>query len=155
MQRVRIARLGGLAVVLLASVAAGAAEPRLDRVQLCTRADLVIIGEVTSDETLWTPGGGIERHAWVAVARTIRGPAQDTVQVTLPGGVLGASTHWVEDVPELHEASRYLLFLYRDAAGGLQVLGGEQGAVLIQPPDGGPGEPHLSALASVATCAVR
>lgn len=138
-------------LTLLVGSPAIAMQDRLTRFELCVRADLVVIGEVTSAETVWTEDG-IERHAWVAVGRTISGRPRDTVEVRLPGGTIGELRHWVEDVPELEEDLRYLLFLYEDWAGGLQVLGGDAGAVRIQPPAGGEGEPYISALASVGRC---
>lgn len=103
-------------------------------------------------ETVWAENGDIERHAWVAVQRSIRGTDVDTVEITLPGGTIGDLGHGVEDVPDLLIDRRYLLFLFRDERGGHQVLGGDAGAVLIAPANGGEGEPYIVALASVGRC---
>ena len=149
----RSPRIAALAVVLLAAPA-WAMQLELSRPELCSLADRVVIGEVTSQETLWAEGaeGGIVRRAWIAAGRDLRGSGSDTVEVLLPGGRIGEVQHRVEDVPDLHTDGRYLLFLHRHPDGSFGVLGGEQGAVRVQQPAGGAGEPFLSALASVGRC---
>jgi hypothetical protein len=154
------ARLGALAVILVAlslALPAAAMQMKLSRSELCSVSDVVVIAEVTSAETLWAPGddGAIFRRAWLTTWRAVAGQAADTVEVILPGGEIDGVSHHVEHVPELELDRRYLLFLQRGPDGSLGVVGGEAGAVLVAPPDGGLGEPYISALASVGGCRVR
>lgn len=112
---------------------AHALQIEMSRAELCQVADLVVVGEVTSGGTQWAshaPEGAIERIRWVRVTDVVRGVAQGTLEVVLPGGTIGDLTHWVEDVPELMINARYLLFLH-EVDGGLQIIGGEQGAVRV------------------------
>lgn len=149
-------RSTSLMTVLAVAIAGPSAAMQLElsRPELCGLAERVVIGEVTSGETLWAEGdtGGILRRVWLASERQLRGSGPDTVEIVLPGGTIGDVTHTVEDVPELDVDGRYLLFLSRNEAGSWQVIGGEQGAVRIQPPQGGDGERFVDALVSVGRC---
>ncbi len=137
----------------LASGAAWAAQMRVNREQLCGVSDLVVLAEVTSGETRWAtgPAGAIERVRWLHVHDLVRGATGDTIEVILPGGTIGGTGHWVEDVPELLGNTTYLLFL--DAVGeGFQVIGGDQGAIRVARRPGERGEPVADVLASVEVC---
>jgi len=140
------------ALALLVASPAAALQLQLSRPALCSIADRVLIGEVTSDEVHWTEEGGIARRAWIAVERDLRGHGEDTAELMLPGGVIGDIEHWVEDVPNLRMDGRYMLFLRDNPDGSYSVLGGDQGAVLVAPPAGGEGEAFIEALASVGRC---
>lgn len=125
--------LTSLLLSALAPSTAHALQPEMTLGELCEISDFVVTGEVTSGETRWAshaPEGAIERIRWIKLDDVLRGGIQGTVEVVLPGGTMGDLTHWVEDVPVLMTNARYLLFLY-EADGGLQVIGGEQGAVRI------------------------
>lgn len=144
-------------VVLVGLLTAGPAialQQQLSRPALCAMSDVVVIGEVTSAETVWAEGddGGILRRSWLATWRGIKGAPGDTVEVLLPGGTIGDVSHVVEDVPNLRIDSRYLLFLERLDDGSLQVVGGDAGAVLVAPSEGGDGESYIGALASIGSC---
>jgi hypothetical protein len=137
----------------LASGAAWAAQVKVSRPQLCEVSDLVVLAEVTSGETRWATGtaGAIERVRWLHVHDLVRGSAGDTIEVILPGGTIGGTGQWVEDVPELLGNTTYLLFL--DVVGtSLQVIGGDQGAVRVARRPGERGEPIADVLASVEVC---
>ncbi len=146
-------RIAALAVILFAAPA-WAMQLSMSRPALCSISDRVLIGEVTSAETLWAEGddGGIFRRVWIANERDLRGRGSDTVEVILPGGSLGDVHHRVEDVPDLSVDGRYLLFLRRADDGSFSVLGGDQGAARVQAPTGGAGERFIDALASVGRC---
>jgi len=137
----------------LASGAAWAAQHQVSRAELCEVSDLVVVAEVTSGETRWATGaaGAIERVRWLHVHDLVRGAAGETVEVLLPGGTIGATGQWVEDVPELLGNTTYLLFL--DAVGAsFQVIGGDQGAIRVARRPGERGEPLADVLASVEVC---
>jgi hypothetical protein len=123
------------------------------RAELCGVSDLVVVAEVTSGETRWAagPAGAIERVRWLHVHDLVRGAAGDTVEVTLPGGRIGGTGHWVEDVPELLGNTTYLLFLHATGE-GFEVIGGDAGAVRVARRPGERGEPIADVLASVEVC---
>jgi hypothetical protein len=127
-----VARLALLTALLLPAEAT-AAELALSPETLCLHADLVVIAEVTSTETLWAegPDGGLETRAWLAVLESVRGPAPPAVEVVLPGGERGGLRHWVEDVPVLGLDRTYLLFLVRDGEWWRPVAG-EQAAIPVR-----------------------
>ncbi len=149
----RTAQTVALLTVLMA-LPAWAMQLQMTRPELCGISHRVVIGEVTSGETLWAEGeyGGVFRRVWFATERTLRGDEADTIEVILPGGTIGDFVHTVEDVPDLQIDGRYLLFLQQSPAGAWFVVGGEQGAVRVQPPAGGDGERFIDALASVGDC---
>jgi hypothetical protein len=149
----RWVRIVALFTILIAAPA-WAMQLAMSRPELCAMSDRVVIGEVTSGETLWAEGedGGIFRRVWIASERDLRGGGSDTVEVVLPGGTIGEFQHSVEDVPNLAIDGRYLLFLRRSDDGSYSILGGHQGAVQVQPPTGGAGERFIDALSSVGRC---
>lgn len=121
------------ALWMLAAVPASALQLEVTRPELCTMSSHVVVGEVTDVETRWTSddSGSIERTAHLAVGEVVRGPAVTDLDLHLPGGTIDETTVRVEDVPDLLENGRYLLFLAPDDAGRLVVIGGEQGVVRI------------------------
>lgn len=136
---------------------AQALQIEMSRAELCQVSDLVVVGEVTSGETQWAsnaPEGAIERLRWVRVTDAVRGAASGTLEVVLPGGTIGDLTHWVEDVPELMSNARYLLFLH-EVDGGLQIIGGEQGAVRIARSATEQGERIEALLEELEVCRAR
>ena len=141
------------ALLSLLCLPASAAQLPLERPALCALADVVVWGVVRDTETLWAAGsaGGIERRAFVETRRVLRGDAPPPFEVVLPGGQIGAMVERVEDVPDLRVGAEYLLLLAR-TPGGLQVIGGDAGAIRIAPGDFGQGEPIADALASLGAC---
>lgn len=136
---------------------AQALQLEMSRGELCQYSDLVVVGEVTSGETRWAsnaPEGAIERLRWVHVDDVVRGQASGTLEVVLPGGTMGDLTHWVEDVPELMTNARYLLFLH-EIDGGLQIIGGERGAVRIARSETEQGERLDALLEELEVCRAR
>lgn len=146
-------RILGILVAVLGFATAQAAQLAMTRGELCELSSRVVVGEVTSRETRWVSGdsGAIERLAWISVSHDVKGAASETVEVVLPGGQLGGVAHWVEDVPQLIENGRYLLFLQR-VQGRWHVTGGEQGAVRLTPPGSRYGETEADALKTLEVC---
>ena len=144
-------------LLLMLPAVASAMQLTLTRPQLCDLSHRVVFAEVTDLETVWTgdSNGGIERHAFVTVTDTVKGQSANSLVVNLPGGQIGETGHWVEDVPNLMVNGRYLLFLAPDMDGKLTVIGGEQGAVRITKQGAKIGETLESATTSVEVCRVR
>ena len=84
----------------------------------------------------------------------VHGDAPDTVQLLLPGGTIGEIGMGQSDTPELELDRRYLLFVQQEPS-GWKVIGGEQGAILLEGGVAGvtgQGEATDAAVASVDAC---
>ncbi|MBW1878576.1 MAG: hypothetical protein JRJ84_09470 [Deltaproteobacteria bacterium] len=149
-------RLALMAALLSLPIRALAAEMAVSPEQMCLHADLVVIAEGTSSETLWTEGprGGIETRVWLAVHEAVRGTAPPAVEVVLPGGERGGVRHWVEDVPVLGLDRTYLLFLSRDGE-AWRTVAGQQAAILVQRHPKEPWPSVEEALGSLGACLGR
>ncbi|MBN1334661.1 MAG: hypothetical protein JXB39_01740 [Deltaproteobacteria bacterium] len=125
----------------------------LPRAEICRLSTLVVTGEVTGLEARWSEPrpGEIETRADIAVDRVLKGatPEQGLVVVT-PGGTLGDLLQRVEDAARLREDRRYLLLL-APVPGGWAPVGGEDGAILLEGPQGD-GEDEATALAGLVGC---
>ncbi|MCB9679274.1 MAG: hypothetical protein H6737_29490 [Alphaproteobacteria bacterium] len=98
-------------------------------VELCRRAPLVAIVEVTDVEVRWAEGprGDLETRYAVHVAEVLRGEAPDSVELVARGGTLPSGLRqWVEDEPQLEVDRRYLALL-KPTADGYRVMGGPLG----------------------------
>lgn len=143
--------------LLAAAAPALAMQLEVPRPELCAASTQVVVADVTSTETLWSasPEGGLETRVWLTTHRTVHGHEDGTVELLFPGGTKDGLTQWVEHTPQLLEGARYLLFLAPHPERGLQVLGGEQGAVRIAARPGEPGESLAGALRSLGDCRGR
>ncbi len=124
----------GLALLAVAAPGAGATQAELSPRELCQLADAVLAVEVTDVETRWAGDGtgGIERLAGAAVLHHLAGQRPGPfVTVHLPGGRIGQSWHWVEDVPALQPHAAYALFLTKHGE-GWEIVGGANGAVPLK-----------------------
>lgn len=136
----------------LAAAPARAMQVQLSRPELCARSGRVVIGEVTSAAAEWAEGRGgkIVTRADVLVSRTLVGRAGD-VEVLLPGGELGGLRYVVEDAATLVPDATYLLLLV-EGAGGWQVQGGGQGAIMLSDAQGRVVATEAAAVASLGGC---
>jgi hypothetical protein len=100
--------------------------------ELCSRAALVVIAEVTGQEG--APGDPFPIETWsdLAITRVVRGdlPAE-TPRVVTPGGALGGMRLTVSEAPDLRVDGRYLLLLTPRQDGGWRVEGGPDGALRL------------------------
>ena len=140
--------------ILLVAGPASAMQVDVPRPELCFTSTRVVLADVTSTETTWSTDadGGLETTVWFAAQKEFRGTGGDTIELLLPGGVKDGVEHWVEHSPRFIEDARYLLFLAPHAERGLQLLGGEQGAILISDKPGAPGEALSAAIRSLGDC---
>lgn len=137
--------------LLLIGSAAEAARRHIDRPTLCSMAEVVVIGEVTGQEVLWSAGepGGLETHSDLSVTQTVRADRAaptDTLTVITPGGVRDGIRLTIEDAAALRTDHRYLLLL-SPYADGFRVVGGADGAIPL-----GHTEPAAEAIASLGGC---
>lgn len=143
-------------LLLLAVAPATAMQTQVPLPELCFSSTRVVVAEVTSTETVWStaPDGGLETHVWFASTKNIRGTGPETVELTLPGGEKDGLTHWVEHTPHFELDARYMLFLAPHAERGLEILGGEQGAIRIAARPGDKGASLAEVLRGLGDCHV-
>ncbi|MCO4748194.1 MAG: hypothetical protein KC912_25595 [Proteobacteria bacterium] len=146
-----------LLLPLLFSAPATALQRDVPRPELCAASTQVVVADVTSQETVWsaTPDGGLETRVWFATHRLVRGVSEDTIELVFEGGQKGDLTHWVEHSPDFVMDARYMLFLAPHKDRGLQVLGGEAGAIRIASKPNEPGESLAKVLGTLGDCHVR
>ncbi len=117
---------GVVAVVTAISVPVGAAQLRALAIEdLAHDAVMIVRGHVVASEV--TPSGPIETDATLAVDECLAGPCPTTVVVRRRGGErdgIGVMVD-VEAVPTI--GTEVVVYLRRDRAGTLHVLGGVQG----------------------------
>ncbi|AKJ00597.1 matrixin [Archangium gephyra] len=132
-RRIPLHLLWALALCLLVPTARASTLMALDVPALTRGSELVIRGRVLQATSRPLPGTGrIVTGVEVSVDEVLVGAVPSpSVQVTLPGGTVGALRQLVSGVPELARGEEVVLFL---AAGteGLRVVGLAQGAFRIQ-----------------------
>ena len=113
-------RVYGLACVLtLLSVAAGATTMVLPTdEQLIDKAPLIVSGMVLSSTPV-DRGGAVWTETKVAVTRTIKGTAVETVTIHEPGGILGDRITRIFGAPEFADGESVLLFLQPSSSEGM------------------------------------
>jgi hypothetical protein len=129
------------------TMAISALVPQLDLDELTLKADLIVLGNVTSiTPNQWdTPDGKPPKDFSISdtsfayslfsdisfqVDRILKGKADQVIHIRSYGGQYKQYTLWVEDQPELNNGSAYLLFLYSDSE-DFGVLGSYQGVYEI------------------------
>lgn len=125
------------ALIALAAPSTGRALQRpMSLGALCARSALVVVGEVTGLESMFSADGSgrIETWADVAVVQTLRGdPPREGLRVLVPGGAAAGLRLTVEDAPTLRvDAPTLLLLTPLERGAGWAVLGGEAGARPVQ-----------------------
>jgi len=97
--------------------------------ELCALAEVVVVAEVTSQETSWVPGtaGHLATRSWLHVDEVVRGEIAAPLSVVTAGGHLDGLTMTVEDEARLQLDRRYMLLLTR-GPDAWRVVSGRQGA---------------------------
>jgi hypothetical protein len=117
-----------LAALLAASPALGAQAIALSVEGLARSSDAVVRGQVRKTTPTMSPDGRrIFTLVDVEVTTTWRGEARKTVQVIVPGGVVGNIGQRVDGVPSFAEGEEVVVFLHRAEANGYRVAGLAQG----------------------------
>jgi len=117
-----------LAALLAAPPALGAQAIALSVEGLARSSDAVVRGQVRKTAATLSPDGRrIFTLVDVDVASTWRGDARRTVQVIVPGGVVGNIGQRVDGAPSFAEGEEVVVFLQRAEASGFRVAGLAQG----------------------------
>lgn len=95
---------------------------------LSTDANSIVIGEVTSVQSFWTPNHQyIRTTITLRVTGTLKGFAPQTLTFTQDGGTVGETSLFVEEMPEFVAGQRVILFLSADLKEMSPVCGMSQG----------------------------
>jgi hypothetical protein len=90
----------------------------------------IVYGSVTKSYTSMT-GSTIFTHYQVRVTEQWKGPFNQTVDVAMPGGVLGGIRQTFPGVPALQVGSSYVLYLWTGSTGPTQPVGLIQGIFAV------------------------
>ncbi len=95
-------------------------------------ADAVFLGSLRDKESFSSDDGRLiwTRHLF-AVQETLRGPAQDTIEIFELGGTVGDVSLTVSHGASYEFARPYLIFARRDEGGRLQTWGGPEGRLTV------------------------
>lgn len=120
--------------VLAAAVPAGALMLKASPTDLALRAENIVRGRVVSTRAAWNSGQTmIYTRVVIDVDTTWKGAkrADDTVALSIPGGEVGETGIWVEDMPQFMPGEDVVVFLESDGAGGERVCAQVQGKFAV------------------------
>lgn len=102
--------------------------------ELVAHADWIVVGTVTGQNSQWNADHShIYTLVTVAVEEWVKGESDDNeIVINTPGGEVGGTTEWVEDVPSFQKGERVLVFLQLHDDGSAGVVGGWQGKFVIE-----------------------
>jgi transcriptional regulator GlxA family with amidase domain len=117
-----------IAALFAATPAFGAEAAAVSVESLARSSDAVVRGQVRKiTPTLSQDGKRIYTLVDVEVSSTWRGARLASVQVIVPGGIVGGIGQKVEGVPDFAGGEEVVVFLHRAEAGGYRVAGLAQG----------------------------
>jgi hypothetical protein len=102
--------------------------------ELAAEADAIVIGEVTSIDSRWTPDGkAVETEVLLSVSHRVKGTSSDNLlKLFLPGGRADDFQTLVGGMPSFERGERVLLFLAK-AEDTWEPVGGFQGKFTMSP----------------------
>ncbi|MDE3168008.1 MAG: hypothetical protein KGN36_19560 [Acidobacteriota bacterium] len=106
--------------------ARGATLERLSMDDLIVKSTAIVRGTVGQTWTAYS-GKDIYTHYKVQVRETYKGPAQGWVEITVPGGAIGALHQTVAGSPTLTAGEDYVFFLWTSKVGVTWIMGLTQG----------------------------
>ncbi|MBS1857022.1 MAG: hypothetical protein JST11_16755 [Acidobacteria bacterium] len=104
----------------------GATLERLSMDDLIVKSTAIVRGTVSSTWTAYR-GRDIYTHYKIQVSESFKGPAQQVVEIMVPGGVIGALHQTVAGSPTLAPGDSYVFFLWTSNQGVTWIMGLTQG----------------------------
>ncbi|HWB87432.1 MAG TPA: hypothetical protein VG675_25035 [Bryobacteraceae bacterium] len=104
----------------------GATLERLSLDDMITQSTAIVRGTVKGSYGAFS-GPAIYTHYSIQVLETLKGSAQGSLEVLVPGGVANNLRQTVAGAPELHTGDQYVFFLWTSKAGLTQIIGLTQG----------------------------
>jgi hypothetical protein len=115
--------LASFLLVPALAVVAGAQEAPVPLAERARGAERVVVGRVTAVNPMWNVNEFGDRLivsvVTVAVDETLRGPAQQTLDVEVEGGTIGDVTLHVSDLEPVATGDRAVFYLARSRRGAL------------------------------------
>jgi len=120
--------IAGVLLLLCTSVAGATTLIKMDFSDLAREANHIVVGTVTGIEGEYDPSGTfIRSNVTLAVERSLRGQAPDTIVLRTPGGQVGGMEQVALGVANFEVGERVLVFLTSWGDGTPKVLGYVQG----------------------------
>lgn len=127
----------GLVLLIAAGTLHATTALKLDLATLTDKSSVVVVGKVDSKEAKWDAGKtAIWTHHTLTVSETLKGTHEKTRDVVIRGGVVGDIGQHVSGAGTLDVGSQYVLFLWKDDDGRLQLQGMVQGAFAVTEVEG-------------------
>jgi hypothetical protein len=105
---------------------------RLSFDDLAGKSTAIVRGKVTSSWPAMT-GGIIYTHYKIQVAETFKGPAQNSVEIMVPGGILNGLRQTFAGSPTLNIGDDFVFFLWTNKTGITWITGLTQGLFQLAP----------------------
>lgn len=130
--------LAALAGIVTAAPASATVTEALELEELVTRADVIVVAEVTGQRALRDPRGRIVTDVTLRVDETMKGApvTGDQVKVRCLGGTIGDIGMRVPGEPSFRNGERRLLFGRHGQGSRLRPVGMAQGALPVRQQDG-------------------
>jgi hypothetical protein len=110
-----------------------------NQTDLIHSSDSIIYGKIVSTQSQWNPDRtGITTTVHIQVADSLKTSnnsditAGSTVPLSIPGGTVGDTTEWVEDMPVFLQGSNAFVYLIKTQTGQYAVNGLAQGVYTVQ-----------------------
>jgi hypothetical protein len=113
-------------ITLMVSPLCSATLERLSLDDLISKSTSIVRGTVSDSWTVFN-GRDIYTHYKIQVEEGLKGPAQQSVEVTVPGGVYGNYHQTPAGSPVLNKGDQYVFFLWTSKAGVTWITGMTQG----------------------------
>lgn len=112
----------------------GATLERLSMDDLIAKSTAIVRGTVTDSWAAFT-GSVIYTHYKIQVSETLKGTAQNQVEIVVTGGTVNSLSQNFAGSPTLHQGDQFVFFLWSSKAGLTQIMGLTQGLFAL-PQDG-------------------
>jgi hypothetical protein len=117
-------------IAMLVSPLCSATLERLSMDEMIVKSTSIVRGTVSDSWAVFN-GRDIFTHYKIQVDEGLKGPAQKSVEVTVPGGVYGTYHQTPAGSPVLSKGDQYIFFLWTSKAGVTWITGMTQGLFLV------------------------
>src|SRR5258708_14780627 len=117
-------------IAMMVSPLCSATLERLSMDEMIAKSTSIIRGTVSDSWAVFN-GRDIYTHYKIQVDEGLKGPAQKSVEVTVPGGVYGTYHQTPSGSPVLNKGDQYIFFLWTSKAGVTWITGLTQGLFTV------------------------
>jgi hypothetical protein len=119
-----------LILAMMVSPLCSATLERLSLDEMIAKSTSIVRGTVSDSWAVFN-GRDIFTHYKIQVDEGLKGPAQKSVEVTVPGGVYGNYHQTPSGSPVLNKGDQYIFFLWTSKAGVTWITGMTQGLFTV------------------------